>query len=76
MAPQQRRADPTSPDGRADHGAELIVRNRLLLALAEEARATARDTIERAQDAVLSMMEIRLAWAQVRHLWRTRRDLP
>ncbi len=54
-----------------DRAAELIARNRLLLALAEETRALARDAIERAEDAVRSTMEIRLAWAQV---WAARWD--
>ncbi len=55
----------TGMDRDVDRAAELIARNRLLLALAEETRALARDAIERAEDAARSTMEIRLAWAQV-----------
>jgi hypothetical protein len=56
-----------------DRGGALIGRNRLLLASAAEARAWARDAIERAQEAVQSTMKVRLAWALVR---QRRDDLP
>lgn len=44
--------------------AELIAHNRALLALAADTRACTRDAIERAEDAVQRLMQIRLAWAK------------
>ncbi len=66
-------AGATGMDRDDDRAAELIARNRLLLALAEETHALARDAIERAEDAVRSTMEIRLVWAKV---WAAQWDDP
>ncbi len=46
--------------------AALIARNRDLLATAATVREAAQEAIARAEDAVRSTMEIRLAWALMR----------
>jgi hypothetical protein len=66
MAPQQRRADATSLDGRADHGAELIARNRPLLTLAAETREATRGAIAEAEASLLNVMETRIRLEQTR----------
>jgi hypothetical protein len=66
MAPQQRRADATSPDGRADHGAELIARNRPLLTLAAETREATHAVILQAEASLLNAMETRIRPEQTR----------
>ncbi len=78
MAPQQRRADATSPDEQADHGAALIAHNRRLLASAVETRGVSRAAILRAEATVVNAMEtrIRLAHARLRALNWQPGDLP
>ena len=66
MAPQQRPADATSPDGRADHGAALIVNNRRLLAWAAETRGASQSAIRRAEASVVNAMETRIRLAHDR----------
>ena len=78
MAPQQRRADATSPDGQADHGAELIAHNRRLLASAAETRGASHAAVRRAEATVVNAMEtrIRLAHERLRALHWSLPDLP
>ena len=78
MAPQQRRADATSPDEQADHGAELIAHNRRLLASAAETRGASHAAIRRAEEIVVNAMEtrIRLELARLRTLNGQPNDLP
>jgi hypothetical protein len=66
MAPQQRPADATSPDGSADHGAALIAHNRRLLAWAAETQGASQAAMLRAEATLVNVMETRIRLAHDR----------